>query len=242
MVSPVVLEEIPAGVGQEVCHFGFSGFPPDLGAHRQAAGLGAAIERIGYISGIGGLISLLLGYHLLPFGIDTFFFGQFCGSMGLLLRLMGGPAFHLGPFCVAGRQDGLLFGPVSLLVGDGFLLIGYILHLLAYALDDSGILFGLLQAVHLFLHGRHFLTGLSATQLIRDHRHTSQEHESYQAIQYGWTDFHFLRITNWVISSLWEAPLMNSLTLALTVSTMCLLSAPLHSARAASRRDSPNWS
>ena len=96
--------------------------------------------------------------------------------MGLLFRLMGGAAFHFRSLGVAGGQDGLFFGPVSLLVGDGFLLIGNILHLLAYALDDGGILFGFHQAVHFFLHGLQLPLGMPASQVVGDNRHANQEH------------------------------------------------------------------
>ena len=176
LVSAVVFQEIPTGIGHDVGHFGLSGFPSYLRTHRQAAGLGAAVQRIGHVPGVGGFVSLFLGNHLLPLGVHAFFFGHFGGGIGLLLGFMGGAAFHLGPDGVAGGQGRLLFGPVALLVRDGFLLIGDILHLLAHSLDDGGILFGLGEAVHFLLHGGQLLPGMPAAQAVGDQRHAGQDH------------------------------------------------------------------
>ena len=60
----------------------------------------------------------------------------------------------LGTLGIACGQDGLLLGPVTLLVRYGFLLIGYILHLLADAFHYGGILPGSLKTLHFVLQGR----------------------------------------------------------------------------------------
>ena len=182
-VPPVVLEEIPAGVRQQVGHLGIIGFTPDQRTRRQAPGLGAAVQSIGHVFRMVRLVALLQGDFLLPFGVGTLPLGHVGRGVRLAFRFAGGPALHFRAGGIPGSQDRLLFGTVALLVGYGFLLIGNILHLLADPLHDRRILLSGQQAVHLLLQRSEFAPGMLAAHAIGDHRHTGDHHQCRQCDQ-----------------------------------------------------------
>ncbi len=112
---------------------------------------------------------------LLPLRIGPFLLSQVCRIIRLSLSFTGGPALHLGSCGIPDSQVGLFLGPVPLLVGYRFLLIGDILHLLADTLHDGGILLGGHQPVHLILHGGQLPPGLPETHVIGGDSHTGDD-------------------------------------------------------------------